>query len=391
MRPGGRRQNGLIDPRPRCYPDCKRELIAAFLGDSQVSTRKYQYAIVIGRFQPVHFGHQRLIEEASRAADRVIVVVGSARTPRSVKNPFTFDERERMVRACLRSTDQMRVSVVGVGDSPYNDQLWIASIQSAVERLIQQDGHAPAKAKVALVGHLKDASSYYLKLFPHWEFVAHQNVESLNATDVRSLYFDPENRGQLARADLPDGTAAFLEQFTHTGDYAELCEERAFLVDYRDKYRYAGSDFPPIYTTVDAIVVEAGHILLVQRKFHPGKGTWALPGGFVGQHERLQDAAVRELKEETRLKVPVPVLNGSMKASHVFDAPDRSQRGRTITHGFFFELAHNQWTGLSDVRADDDAAEVRWVPIAEFLDMQDRVYEDHFFIANHFLGGLGKN
>jgi bifunctional NMN adenylyltransferase/nudix hydrolase len=43
------------------------------------------------------------------------------------------------------------------------------------------------------------------------------------------------------------------------------------------------------------------------------------------------------------------------------------------------------------VRADDDAAEVRWVPIAEFLDMQDHVYEDHFFIANHFLGGLGKN
>ncbi|MFM9924229.1 bifunctional nicotinamide-nucleotide adenylyltransferase/Nudix hydroxylase [Variovorax sp. H27-G14] len=355
------------------------------------NTRKFQYAIVIGRFQPVHFGHQRLIEEGLRAADRVIVVVGSDRKPRSVKNPFTFDERERMVRACLRGTEQMRVSVVGVGDSPYNDQLWIASIQSAVDRLIVQDGHAPASAKVALVGHLKDASSYYLKLFPHWEFVGQNSVESLNATDVRNLYFDPENRGQLARADLPDGSAAFLDQFTRTADYAELCEERAFLADYRDKYRYAGSSFPPIYTTVDAIVVEAGHILLVQRKFHPGKGTWALPGGFVGQHERLQDAAIRELKEETRLKVPVPVLNGSMKASHVFDAPDRSQRGRTITHGFFFELAHNQWTGLSDVRADDDAAEVRWVPIAEFLDMQDHIYEDHFFIANHFLGGLGKN
>jgi len=43
------------------------------------------------------------------------------------------------------------------------------------------------------------------------------------------------------------------------------------------------------------------------------------------------------------------------------------------------------------VRADDDAAAVRWVPIAEFLGMQERVYEDHFFIANHFLGGLGKS
>lgn len=356
-----------------------------------MNTRKFPYAVVIGRFQPVHFGHQRLIEEALRTAERVIVVVGSDRKPRSFKNPFTFDERERMVRASLRSNEQMRVSVVGVGDSPYNDQLWIASIQSAVDRLIQQDGGVPAKAKVALIGHLKDASSYYLRLFPTWEFIGLDGVESIHATDVRSLYFDPENRGQLSRADLPDGTAAFLDQFAGTDDYAALCDERVFLVDYKTKYRYAGSDFPPIYTTVDAVVVEAGHILLVQRKFHPGKGTWALPGGFVGQHERLQDAAIRELKEETRLKVPVPVLHGSMKASHVFDAPDRSQRGRTITHGFFFELSHNQWTGLSDVRAADDAAAVRWVPIAEFLDMQEHMYEDHFFIANHFLGGLGKN
>lgn len=362
---------------------------------SKNSSRKFKYAVVIGRFQPLHFGHQRLIEEALRAADRVIVVVGSDRKPRSFKNPFTFDERERMVRSCLRGPEQMRVSVVGVGDSPYNDQLWIASIQSAVDRLIVQDGTTGPEPvmppKVALLGHLKDASSYYLKLFPSWEFVGHHAVESIHATNLRSLYFDPEHRGQLARADLPDGTAAFLDQFSHTGDYAALADERAFLVDYKTKYRYAGSDFPPIYTTVDAVVVEAGHILLVQRKFHPGKGTWALPGGFVGQHERLQDAAIRELKEETRLKVPVPVLKGSLKASHVFDAPDRSQRGRTITHGFFFELSHNQWTGLSDVRADDDAADVRWVPIAEFLAMPEHMYEDHFFIANYFLGGLGKN
>jgi bifunctional NMN adenylyltransferase/nudix hydrolase len=161
------------------------------------------------------------------------------------------------------------------------------------------------------------------------------------------------------------------------------------LADYKIKYAYAGSQFPPIYTTVDAVVVEAGHILLVQRKFSPGKGTWALPGGFVGQDEHLVDAAIRELREETKLKVPMPVLKGSVKGQHVFDAPQRSQRGRTITHAFFFDLAHNQWTGLSDVRAADDAAAVRWVPIAEFLKMQEDIYEDHYFIANHFLGGLG--
>ena len=52
-------------------------------------------------------------------------------------------------------------------------------------------------------------------------------------------------------------------------------------------------------------------------------------------------------------------------------------------------LVIHQWTGLSDVRAADDARDARWVPISEFLHMQERMYEDHYFIANHFLGGLG--
>lgn len=351
--------------------------------------RKFQYAVLIGRFQPFHFGHQRLVEQALRSAERVIIVVGSDRQHRSVKNPFTFEERERMIRGSLRNSEQGRTSVIGVPDSPYNDSIWIAGVQGGVDRLIVADGASPQDVSVAIVGHLKDSTSYYLKLFPKWQFVATDNVESMNATDIRHLYFDPENRGQLAVDVLPDSTAAFLSTFAGTIHYQALAEELAFLKDYQAKYRYAGSDFPPIYTTVDAVVVEAGYILLVRRKYSPGKGTWALPGGFVGQEEFLVDAAIRELREETRLKVPAPVLKGSIQGQHVFDSPGRSQRGRTITHAFHFELAHNQWTGLSDVRGADDAAEARWVPIAEFLRMQDQIYEDHYFIANHFLGGLG--
>jgi bifunctional NMN adenylyltransferase/nudix hydrolase len=353
------------------------------------TSRKFEYAVLIGRFQPVHFGHQRLIEHCLRIAERVIVVIGSDLLPRSVKNPFTREERERMIRGMLRNPEQNRVSIVGVADSPYNDQIWIASISDAVNDLVAKDDRDPTKAKVALVGHQKDSSSYYLRMFPRWELTTLDNVESLNATDVRSMYFDLERVGQLAPDALPDSTAEFLRSFRETSHYQHLVEERAFLVDYAQKYRYAGSSFPPIFCTVDAVVVEVGYILLVQRAFHPGKGLWALPGGFVGQKERLVDACIRELREETRLKVPAPVLNGSIKGREVFDSPDRSQRGRTITHAFYFELAHNQLAGLHEVKGDDDAAQAKWIPVGEFLAMQEQVYEDHYAIANHFLGGLG--
>ncbi|MFM9879687.1 MAG: bifunctional nicotinamide-nucleotide adenylyltransferase/Nudix hydroxylase [Burkholderiaceae bacterium] len=352
--------------------------------------RKFPYAVLIGRFQPFHFGHQRLLQQALRLAQRVLVLVGSDKQRRSVKNPFNLEERQRMIRGCLQGQEQARVSVVGVQDAPYNDALWIAGVHSAVERLIAADGGNSGAANVAIVGHLKDDSSYYLKLFPKWQFVGLESAESMNATDIRRLYFDPENRGQLSADVMPDSTAAFLETFARSPHYQALCDERAFLADYQHRYRYAGSDFSPIFCTVDAVVVEAGYILLVQRKFSPGQGTWALPGGFLGQRERLLDGAIRELREETRLKVPVPVLRGSVRGQQVFDAPDRSERGRTVTYAFHFELAHNQWTGLSEVRAADDAQAVRWVAVNEFLGMQEQLYEDHFFIANHFLGGLGQ-
>jgi len=61
-----------------------------------------------------------------------------------------------------------------------------------------------------------------------------------------------------------------------------------------------------------------------------------LPGGFLNASTdaSVQSAAIRELKEETGIKVPVAVLNGSIKDSRVFDSIGRSARGRTITHAF---------------------------------------------------------
>jgi len=108
-----------------------------------------------------------------------------------------------------------------------------------------------------------------------------------------------------------------------------------------------------------------------------------LPGGFVRENETIHESCLRELREETRLKIPVPVLKGSIKGTHVFDHPQRSLRGRTITHAFHFDFPAGE---LPPVRGGDDAEKARWFPISEALEMGPQLFEDHLHILEFFLG-----
>lgn len=73
-------------------------------------------------------------------------------------------------------------------------------------------------------------------------------------------------------------------------------------------------------------------------------------------------------------------------AATPFDHPLRSQRGRTISHGFHFDLGDAE---LPVVAAADDASEARWVPIASLVALESQLFEDHFQILEHFLSHSG--
>ena len=107
----------------------------------------------------------------------------------------------------------------------------------------------------------------------------------------------------------------------------------------------------------------------------------ALPGGFVNPKERLKDAVIRELREETRIKVPAPVLAGSITKEQIFDDPYRSARGRTITQAFLIEL---QGDKLPKVKGGDDAKSAFWVPFAEIK--PEMMFEDHYHIIQAMVG-----
>ena len=335
----------------------------------------FDVLVFIGRFQPPHLGHVKIFEAGLKSANKLYVLVGSTEQPRNLRNPFSFQERHGLIRGIVSAP--MRTEILALPDIAYNDQAWIGSVQEIVENQLILDGLNPATARVGLIGHDKDASSYYLALFPQWQSMGVAPYGDLGATDVRDAFL---RTGKIDTTNLPSFTIDFLEKFKDSQAYIKLNEERAFIDAYRKGWE--ASPYPPTFLTVDAVVIQSGHVLLVKRRAFPGKGLSALPGGFMNADEPLLDAMLRELREETRLKVPEPVLRGSIKGSRVFDDPHRSARGRTITHAYLIQLTP-QAAGLPIVKGADDAEKALWLPLANLDPI--RMYEDHYHIIQAML------
>lgn len=350
-------------------------------------SKKYKLAVLIGRHEPVHNGHLANMKQAADIADHVLVLVGSAYQPRTIKNPFTYQERLLMIEWSFNeiNVDPSKYTVVGLNDYVYNDNKWIQDVQSIVDKTAKDLGFAES-SDIAVLGHEKDSSSWYLRAFPSWDFVplagfVEHGSRPIDATKIRELMF--EGHLDFVSGAVPRPVFQLLKEFTATDEFNTLVDEYNFIKSYKKAWESA--PYAPTFFTVDAVVIQGGHVLLVKRKFAPGKGLWALPGGFLNQTETARDACIRELREETGLKVPVPVLSGSITYERLFDRPDRSLRGRTLTQAFLIELNGGD-SKLPKVKGSDDAIEARWFTFSEVANMSDRMFEDHHSIIQTMLG-----
>lgn len=337
-------------------------------------SKKYDTLVLIGRFQPFHTAHLEIVKRATALCDKLIVITGSAAQPRTYKNPFTSAERALMIRNATRGL-AMQIVIEENIDTMYNDQAWAVRVQAIIRN------NTNALDKIAIIGHKKDESSFYLDMFPQWEYENVEEIEPLSAVNIRDLYFKRDANMKFIKHVVPETTYDFLETFKDSDAYEQIIREREFLIEHNKQY--SSLKYPPIFSTADAVVICSGHVLMIKRRAEPGKGLWALPGGYVNAYtdKSVEDAAIRELREETMIKVPAPVLRGSIVRSKVFDAIDRSPRGRIITHAFYIQLPDGE---LPKVKGSDDAEKARWVPIAEIK--SEECFEDHFEIITHFLG-----
>lgn len=328
-------------------------------------SKKYDTLVLIGRFQPFHTAHLEIAKRATALCNKLIVITGSAAQPRTYKNPFTSFERYCMIK---HATSGLSIDVVVASniDTIYNDQAWAVRVQGIVARL------TTAGERIAVIGHKKDESSFYLDMFPQWGYENVEEIAPLSAVNIRDLYFKRDCNMEFIRGVVPETTFDFLMDFKLTPEYEQIIKEREFLIE--NAKQYASLKYPPIFSTADAVVIQSGHVLMIKRRAEPGRGLWALPGGYVNANtdKSVEDAAIRELREETMIKVPGPVLRGSIVRSRVFDAIDRSPRGRIITHAFYIQLPDGE---LPKVKGNDDAEKAKWTAIADLK--REELFEDH--------------
>lgn len=331
---------------------------------------KYDYTVYIGRFQPFHMGHLASVKEALTESRQLIMVLGSANVAPNTKNPFTADEREEMILRCLSFDERERVQFVRVRDYLYDDSKWVTEVQNVVNEITGYEG------RVALIGYHKDESSYYLDLFPNWNFIHATPKRIYDATTVRELLFTSQGYAHL----LPEAIAYYLSEWQKNSlNYVNLLEEHKYLRAYKESWK---GPYAPVFVTADMVVMQNNHVLVVKRGGNPGKGLYAMPGGFVGPNERIAEAAFRELQEETCILAPNEVLREGLRDTRVFDHPGRSLRGRTITHAYFIQLKEPL---IPRVHGADDAAKAQWMPIIDVYKNENRFFEDHFQIVDYFV------
>jgi len=340
--------------------------------------KDFEYGIVIGRFQPFHKAHSEIVHMALALSEKVIVIIGSHNRAPDPRNPFSSEERTELILEALPPEAKARIQLVPISDYDYNDDAWLADAQQKVATATNDS------ESICLVGHKSDLTSYYLDSFPSWKFIDYAPVHPIHATHIRDHYFKHEND---YKEHLSKGVVGWMENFKKSPKFAYLKDYFDDCENYQELFR--GNPFgPPIHHTVDCVVIKSAHVLLTVRKGKMGRGLLALPGGFLNANETQRDAAIRELKEETRISLDKKELFAAIKAEKSFDAPGRSLRGRTITQAYLLKLGAGL---LPKIKGGDDAEHALWMPLNEYFASQNRFFEDHWSIIFFFASVFGGN
>jgi len=151
--------------------------------------KDYDILFFIGRFAPFHRGHRSVVDYGLQRSNKVCLLIGSSQEHSTPRNPFSLMDRMDMVDAGLEDI-WYNIDYASLVDYPNEDHLWAQQVRDIIkdktEEFYEQN---TSGIRIGLLGYEKDATSYYLKLFPELEFVAAPAYGDISATQVREKIF----------------------------------------------------------------------------------------------------------------------------------------------------------------------------------------------------------
>jgi len=301
---------------------------------------------ISGRFQPLTYAGEAAIRKSlDRVGEATVIVTGMDR-PRSVNDPFTFEDRQAMLAAAF--PDEFadgRLRVVGLPDYGYDTGLRARALAAFGPSVAVENPDDPP----------------------------HRRAEALD-----SLFKSP------SQADVSRAVASWLSEFSSTAPRQALEDELDVIFEVRRRYG------PGPHLTADSICTWNGQVLLIERGNAPFRNTLAIPGGIVDNGEDPFDAAARELSEETRISIgDAPMDARTIKSfsvtpeARVYGEEGRDPRGTYIGHAFHFDFS--SLPERPRVEPADDAKQAIWHDLSS-LKPHELAF-DHFAIL-HDLTGL---
>jgi len=368
------------------------------------ASHEYAAGLMLGRFQLVTNGHLAGVLAAIEAARLGVVGVGSANQSRDTRNAWTFGERREMWEAAIPTDLLKRVRFFGQEDLG-NPLRWASAVENRMSKVLVEEGLDPDTAAVALFGHRKDATSFYLDDFPNYILEQLPNVDGINASDLRDTYFrtpDMDEWAQSASGRVPEGVIDWLRGFRRDPAYARLVEEAsrqdATALAWRRRTSPDGPGLPHdvIFNDATAVVVQGNRVLLHRRPSHPGMGYWSLPEGPIDLREGEVQAAVRIAIARTGIDLSETALRRALRDSWTRTDPHRTTKGRTIAFPSVFLLTptprgqtieqRRKSMALPRVRA---SADVGFFTFDEVRLMRSEIYADHAIIIDQAMERLG--
>jgi bifunctional NMN adenylyltransferase/nudix hydrolase len=144
--------------------------------------KKYKLGLYIGRFQPIHLGHEEVIDDALQKCDKLLILIGSSQKSGTLENPFTFETRKKLIEKCYPNNDN--IVILGIPDRAkvVNDCSW----GDYVMAFLKNNDYVP---DAIFEGH-EDVRETWFDNYNLARNEIDRNILKISGTQVRKCLFD---------------------------------------------------------------------------------------------------------------------------------------------------------------------------------------------------------